>query len=88
MIKLNSTGGVQWKKALGGSGNDFAQSVQQTTDGGYIVFGFTTSNDGDVSGNHGYIDYWIAKMDSAGAIQWQKALGELIRMDIIILLNR
>jgi hypothetical protein len=75
MIKLNSTGGVQWKKALGGSGNDFAQSVQQTTDGGYIVFGFTTSNDGDVSGNHGYIDYWIAKMDSAGAIQWQKALG-------------
>jgi hypothetical protein len=75
LVKLSSAGAVQWKKALGGSGNDLAQSVQQTADGGYVVFGFTTSNDGDVSGNNGYVDYWIAKLDSAGVIQWQKALG-------------
>ena len=75
VVKLDSAGVLQWKKALGGSGNDLAQSIQQTADGGYIVFGYTTSNDGDVSGNHGYVDYWIVKINSSGTIQWQKTLG-------------
>jgi hypothetical protein len=75
VVKLNSTGAIQWKIALGGSGNDFAQSIQQTADGGYIVFGFTFSNDGNVSGNHGYFDYWMVKLDSQGNIEWQKTFG-------------
>lgn len=75
VVKLNSAGAIQWKKALGGTGNDWAQSIQQTVDGGYIVFGFTTSNDDDVSGNNGYLDYWMVKLNSSGAIEWQKALG-------------
>lgn len=75
IIKLDTAGVLQWKKALGGSGNDLAQSIQQTTDGGYIVFGYSTSNDGDVSGNNGYVDYWIVKLNSTGTIQWQKSLG-------------
>lgn len=75
VVKLSSAGAIQWKKALGGSGNDLAQSIRQTADGGYIVLGYTTSNDGDVSGNHGYVDYWIVKLSSTGAIQWQKTLG-------------
>lgn len=75
VVKLSSTGAIQWKKALGGSGNDLAQSIQQTTDGGYIVYGYTTSNDGDVSGSNGHVDYWIVKLNAQGAIQWQKTLG-------------
>lgn len=75
VVKLSSTGAIQWKKALGGYGNDLAQSVQQTSDGGYIVFGYVTSNDGDVSGNNGYMNYWIVKLSSQGVIQWQRALG-------------
>ncbi len=75
VVKLNNTGAIQWKIALGGSANDFAQSIQQTADGGYIVFGFTTSNDGNVSGNHGYFDYWMVKLDSLGSVQWQKTFG-------------
>ena len=75
VVKLNSVGAIEWKKALGGTGNDWAQSVQQTVDGGYIVFGFTTSNDDDVSGNNGYLDYWMVKLNSSGTIEWQKALG-------------
>ena len=47
---------VQWQKSLGGSSADQAHSITQTSDGGYIVAGETGSNDGDVSGNHGYID--------------------------------
>ncbi|HQF28824.1 MAG TPA: T9SS type A sorting domain-containing protein, partial [Bacteroidia bacterium] len=75
VVKLNNTGAIQWKIALGGSGNDLAQSIQQTADGGYIVFGFTTSLDGNVVGNHGYFDYWMVKLDSLGTVQWQKTFG-------------
>jgi hypothetical protein len=60
---------IQWQKSLGGSDDDEAYSIQQTTDGGYIVAGRTGSNDFDVTGNHGGNDYWILKIDSAGIPQ-------------------
>ncbi len=53
---------IIWQKALGGSYDDMAVSVQQTNDGGYIVAGWTESNDGDVSGKHGGKDFWIVKL--------------------------
>jgi len=75
VVKLTSTGSIQWQKSLGGTGNDRGYSIQQTADGGYIVAGTSDSNDGDVSGNHGGDDYWIVKLTSTGSIQWQKSLG-------------
>jgi hypothetical protein len=75
VVKLDSSGNIQWQKCLGGTSWDEAYSIQQTTDGGYVVTGYTTSNDGDVSGNHGGEDYWVVKLDSSGNIQWQKCLG-------------
>ncbi|WP_293896497.1 kelch repeat-containing protein [Flavobacterium sp.] len=77
VMKLNSVGTIQWQKTLGGTGNETSNSIQQTTDGGYILAGSTTSNNGDVSGNHGSNDFWVVKLNSAGIIQWQKALGGL-----------
>jgi hypothetical protein len=75
VVKLDSSGDIQWQKCLGGSNIDCASSIQQTSDEGFIVAGTTHSNDGDVSGNHGGYDYWIVKLDSYGYIQWQKCLG-------------
>lgn len=75
IVKIDVTGVIQWQKSLGGSNDDIVYSIQQTTDGGYIVSGWSVSNDGDVSGNHGGNDYWIVKLNSAGGIQWQKSLG-------------
>ncbi len=75
VIKLTALGNVQWQKELGGSNTDRAHSVRQTTDGGYIVAGETASYDGDVTGNHGYADYWIVKLNASGTIQWQKTFG-------------
>jgi hypothetical protein len=75
VVKLNSSGDIEWQKCLGGTGNDYAKSIQQTSDGGFIVAGYTDSNDGDVSGNHGYFDYWVVKLNSSGTILWQKCLG-------------
>ncbi|MCK9289985.1 MAG: T9SS type A sorting domain-containing protein [Bacteroidales bacterium] len=75
IVKLDHIGNIQWEKSLGGSENDWASSIQQTSDGGYIIGGTSRSNDGDVSGNHGDYDYWIAKLDNVGNLQWQKSLG-------------
>jgi hypothetical protein len=75
VVKLSSIGTIEWQKSLGGSGSDQAKSVQQTNDGGYIVAGYTSSNDGDVSVNYGYLDFWVVKLNSLGTIEWQKTLG-------------
>jgi hypothetical protein len=75
VVKLSSIGTIEWQKSLGGTGSDQAKSVQQTNDGGYIVAGYTSSNDGDVSVNYGYLDYWVVKLNSLGTIEWQKTLG-------------
>jgi len=66
---------IEWQKSLGGSANDYGNSIQQTTDGGYIVAGSTSSNDGDVSGNNGPGAFWIVKLDGGGNLIWQKCLG-------------
>ena len=75
VVKLNSSGNIEWQKCLGGTSYDVANSIQQTSDGGFIVSGYTGSNDGDVSGNHGVYDYWVVKLNSSGDIEWQKCLG-------------
>ncbi len=75
VVKLNSTGSLQWQKCLGGTGYDWAYSIQLTPDGGYIVVGSTYSNDGDVTGNHGGGDAWVVKLSSTGSLQWQKCMG-------------
>lgn len=75
VVKLDEAGNLQWQHPLGGSGAEYAHSVQQSQDGGYIVAGQTTSNDGDVSGNHGDVDFWVLKLDQTGEIQWQNPLG-------------
>ncbi len=75
VVKLSSTGDIQWQKSLGGTSYEGVKSINQTTDGGYIVAGSTYSNDGDVTGNHGVYDCWVVKLSPTGAIQWQKALG-------------
>ncbi|HLG35445.1 MAG TPA: T9SS C-terminal target domain-containing protein, partial [Bacteroidia bacterium] len=79
IAKITSVGTLQWQKSLGGIADDKAYAVRQTTDGGYIMAGETYSHEGDVSGNHDTTwsssDYWIVKLDSMGAVQWQKCLG-------------
>ena len=75
IVKLNNNGSIQWQKCLGGNNEDRSTFVQQTSDGGYIVAGYTTSNNGDVSGYHGASDFWIIKLDAVGSMQWQKSLG-------------
>lgn len=77
VLKLNGAGQIEWQRCLGGTLDDRASSIQPTSDGGYVVAGYTASefNDGDVSGIHGGADYWIVKLNASGSLEWQKCLG-------------
>lgn len=75
VVKINDAGGMIWKKCLGGSGNEMANDLLATSDGGFMVAGYTSSNDGNVFGNHGGEDAWIIKLNGTGTIVWQKCLG-------------
>jgi len=69
ILKLNSNGTLVWQKTFGGGLDDFAYSIQQTTDGGYIVAGSTNS-----FGAGGY-DVYVLKLNSDGSLAWQKTFG-------------
>jgi hypothetical protein len=76
VVKLSPGGGIQWQKVLGGAGFDSGRSIQQTTDGSYVLAGNTDSdNTGNVGSNHGGSDIWVVKLNTAGDIQWQQVLG-------------
>jgi hypothetical protein len=82
IVKLNDTGYIMWQKCLGGTSDDRAYDIQETDDGGYVVAGYTGSNDADVIGKHEgdnsiipSTDFWIVKINATGSIQWQKCLG-------------
>lgn len=75
VVKLNAMGTVQWQKSLGGTYEEVGYSIIQTSDGGYAIAGTNNSNDGDVTGNHGFIDAWVIKLNSSGTLLWQKSYG-------------
>ena len=75
VVKLSSSGTLLWQRPLGGSAEDGLRSVEVLPDNSYIIAGYTFSNNGDVSGNHGSSDVWIVKLSSSGALQWQKCYG-------------
>lgn len=75
IVKLNSTSGIEWQKSLGGTSMDMPSNILPTSDGGFIIGGYSLSNDIDVSGNHGQEDFWIVKTNATGIIEWQKSFG-------------
>ena len=68
-IKTDAAGNQQWSQTYGGNGTDDCNSVQQTSDGGYIVAGYTSSYG---AGNY---DIYSIKTDSAGNQQWSRTFG-------------
>ncbi len=80
VVKVGITGNIEWQRCYGSSGEDLARSIEQTEDGGYVLAGSASVNNGDVSGVHNNIgqyfhDAWILKLDGSGNVQWQRCLG-------------
>ena len=68
LLKTNANGDTTWAKRYGGYWDDYAFSVQQTTDGGYIVAGATQP-----SGN--VFDVYLVKTDADGDTMWTRIYG-------------
>jgi hypothetical protein len=75
IVKVNSTGNIQWQKCYGGNYNEAAYFILPVSDGGYLVSGDAESADADLTCNHGKNDEWIIKIDHSGNLQWQKSMG-------------
>ena len=69
LVKTDSTGDTLWTRTYGGLYNDYGQSVQQTTDGGYIIAGRTRSYSSSY-------DVFLVKTDSMGNTTWTKTYGD------------
>jgi hypothetical protein len=77
IVKLDAKGTIEWQNTYGGCYFDILRSLEQATDGGYIVGGYSNS---PASGNkatdtNGVGDYWILKLDAKGQQVWQKTIG-------------
>lgn len=70
------SGEIEWAKTFGGSREDDANSIIETPDGGYVVLGYTFSNDGDITDKTTTdADFWVFKINTEGALQWSKTYG-------------
>jgi hypothetical protein len=76
LLKTDANGDTSWAKTFGGSGSDCGRSVQQTSDGGYIIGGYTFSF------GAGSADNYLIKTDSNGNMEWTRTYGgSLAEMD-------
>ncbi len=69
VLKLDSAGGLQWTKTIGGTNLDEGYSIVQSPDGGYVVSGAT------ISYGAGRWDVYIVKLNSSGTLEWTRTIG-------------
>lgn len=75
VVKISASGDLEWQKSYGGDSADVFNNIIYTSDGNYVCYGSTYSNNGDVTGYHGATDLWVVKINRQGNIIWQRALG-------------
>jgi predicted aspartyl protease len=73
--KVDANGNLIWRKTFGGSGTDNVNAIRQARDGGFVIVGKTTSNDGLFTGLKGFNDGFVAKTDQGGNLQWVRLIG-------------
>jgi len=69
VLKINEQGKLLWDRTYGGIENDGAYSIVESTDGGYVICGYTYSK------SNGRDDGWVFKIDKNGKVLWEKTFG-------------
>ena len=83
LLNLDSIGVLQTETSRGGTSSEFGKCLMLKNDLNFAIGGVTSSNDGDVIGNHPWSgnpsvptqDYWVLELDSVGGILWQRCYG-------------
>lgn len=75
ILKFSANHTLEWQKKFGGSKDDRAASIIETTNGNFVVLGYTASADLDVTKNAGAQDFWLLKISEKGDLLWQKTFG-------------
>ena len=73
--KIDAQGNIQWRKFFGGSNNDRAHGLVASSDGGFIMAGFSESDDLDIANTKGSYDFWLVKVDGDGELVWERSYG-------------
>jgi hypothetical protein len=69
IVKTDAQGNILWTKQYGGTHPDYPNNIVATTDGNFLVVGFTESY------GAGAMDIWLLKIDPSGNLLWQKTYG-------------
>ncbi|MDW7679756.1 MAG: choice-of-anchor D domain-containing protein, partial [bacterium] len=72
LIKIDADGNIIWEKTYGGSGGDEINKIRQTTDGGFVFVGSSSSF---YTGSEGDFDFYLVKIDAEGNLIWEKHYG-------------
>jgi hypothetical protein len=75
ILKISSTGDIEWQKTYGGKYADFANALQPTSDGGYVIAGSTASFEFGGSPGSWTPDFWLLKISADGDVELQKTYG-------------
>src|SRR6185295_6619301 len=77
VLKLDGAGNTEWERAFGGAGQDVLTALQTTSDGGFLLCGYSESDaDGNkATAGFGRADFWIVKLQANGDKQWEQSFG-------------
>ncbi len=73
--KIDAQGNIEWRRYFGGTNNDRAHAVVQADDGGFVMAGFSESDDFDISNTKGSYDFWVLKINAQGDLVWERSFG-------------
>jgi len=72
LIKTNKYGNMEWNQTYGGTKDDYAKSLVETSDGGYAIAGYTGGKNDLIAPER---DFWLVKTDASGNMEWNKTYG-------------
>jgi len=77
VVRLDAVGNAVWDRSFGGAGDDALYAIQQTSDGGFILGGYSGSGatGNKSSPNYGLEDFWIVRLDANGNKVWDRSYG-------------